>query len=492
MTNVNESYIINQKDILYNKDKFDSGEINLCFITGFCGSGKSSLGRDLSKQKVYHYELDDVLMNWNFTDNQLHQYGDLIDSYFKGPGKKYRYYTKEDMNNCTNPLDDSGDNYDKCIITSFVDYAKKYTKSHKDKYVVEGIQLLFFIEPSSLKDYAVYIKGTSLATSTKRAEIRDHDDTKFRASYVSSYIKRTKHWKHNETLMKKWVEYFKDKEVNESVSTFLDDVITKAEKKSAEKRDMKDMMKLDGVRSTNAVADKVLKKTDKVVDKTVNALDKPATVINDTTNKAIHGAVGGGISIYNKFAKKKVEAEKQRDIAAKAGVAVKGAAFVATKLVPMGPIDWTLNLIALTKVPTSDDPIDKEVQKVAKKAKEELTNFRKDIKTYADRDRKYASAKEQLKDIERIEGKYEPITKKLALMMDNLNKQKVKETKPNYRPAYESTIDISVYTNQLDGVLLNSHGELFESSYDILYDFIYESGNDNYPVFEIVNHYLSF
>lgn len=491
--NVTESYVINQKDILYNKDKFDSGEINLCFITGFCGSGKSSLGRDLSKNKVYHYELDDVLMNWNFTDSQLHEYGDLIDSYFKGVGKKYRYHTKEDMKNCTNPLDDSGDNYDRCIITSFVDYVKKYTKSHKDKYVVEGIQLLFFIEPSSLKDYVVYIKGTSLATSTKRAEIRDHEDTKFRASYVSSYIKRTKHWKHNETLMKKWVDYYKDKEVHESVTSAIDDVVSKVEQKSKEKKDYNDMMKLDGVRHPNKIADEVLKTSDKAAAKTMKALDKPASAVNDGANKAIHKTVGGGISLYNKFAKKKIEAEKKRDIEAKAGVAVKGAAFMATKLVPMGPVDWMLNIIAVTKVPTSDDPIDKEVQKVANKAKDTLSDFRREIKKYAEEDRKYASAKQQLKDLERIEGKYEPITKKLALAMDNLNKQKEKTStsKVPLKPAYESATDISYYTEKFNKILLNSHGELLESSYDLLYDFIYEDGNENYPVFEIVNHYLT-
>ena len=37
---LNESILINEDDIYYNKNKFDSGEINLCFITGLSGSGK--------------------------------------------------------------------------------------------------------------------------------------------------------------------------------------------------------------------------------------------------------------------------------------------------------------------------------------------------------------------------------------------------------------------------------------------------------------------
>lgn len=278
-----------------------------------------------------------------------------------------------------------------------------------------------------------------------------------------------------------------DDEVTESLSTFLDDTITKVEKKAAEKRDMKDMMKLDGVRSPNKIADKVLKTSDKVVDKTMKALDKPAEAVNNAANKAIHKTVGGGISFYNKFTKKKIEAEKRREIEAKAGVAVKGAAFAATKLVPMGPIDWMLNIIAVTKVPKSDDPIDKEVQKVANKAKETLANFRADIKKYAEEDRKGATVKQQIDDVKRIEAKYEPVTKKLALSMDNINKQKANK---GLKPAYETANDISIYTEKLDSVLLNSSGDLLESSYDILYDFIYEDSGD-YPIYDIVNHYLN-
>ena len=252
------------------------------------------------------------------------------------------------------------------------------------------------------------------------------------------------------------------------------------------------MMKLDGIRSTNKTLDKVLKKSDKAVSKTLNTLDKPASSVNNATNKAIHKTVGGGISFYNKFAKKKIEEDKKRDIEAKAGVGAKLAAFGATKIVPMGPIDWMLNLIAVTKVPTSDDPIDKEVQKVVNTAKDNLKSFRNDIKKYAADDKKYASAKDQLKDLERIEGKYEPITKKLALMMDNLNKKKESAAKSTFKPAYESSYDLDSIYEILDKELLNSSGTLLESSYDILYDFIYEEDyNDNLIIYNVVNHYLN-
>ena len=45
LEDIRESFLFNDKDIYWNKDKFDSGEINLCFITGYSGSGKSTMGR---------------------------------------------------------------------------------------------------------------------------------------------------------------------------------------------------------------------------------------------------------------------------------------------------------------------------------------------------------------------------------------------------------------------------------------------------------------
>lgn len=90
-----ESVIKNQEDIYYNKEKFDSGEINLCFITGHSGSGKSTMGRDMQQHGIEHYELDDLMfIKDHFTMANLKEYGGLIYSFFDGPGKKY-YVTKQ-------------------------------------------------------------------------------------------------------------------------------------------------------------------------------------------------------------------------------------------------------------------------------------------------------------------------------------------------------------------------------------------------------------
>ena len=219
-----EGFLKSDKDIYYNKDKFDSGEINLCFITGHSGSGKSTMARSMQSAKVEHYELDDLNQNYKFTDDNLKEYGDLIYSFFKGPGKKYRYHSYDDMQNCTNPLDDSGDEFDKCVNRDFVKYAMKYANSHKNtKFVIEGIWLYFFFKPEELKDYAVYIKGTSRVLSAFRAAKRDSKDADTKTKRFMYSIKGTlstlinKYSIEGERLINKYRDYYgKLEKVNES------------------------------------------------------------------------------------------------------------------------------------------------------------------------------------------------------------------------------------------------------------------------------------
>ena len=188
---INESYIINEDDIYYNKDKFDSGEINLCFIIGQSGSGKSSMASDMEENGVEKYELDDLqFAKDRFTMSQYKEYGDLIYSFFAGPGKRF-YITKEDLKNIK-PKD-----YEDKIFNEFIDYAKQYSASHQNKkFVIEGIEILFrdsnkqpLFKPSEFKDYAFYIKGTSLLISFIRANKRDASDADNKLDEFKSRIK---------------------------------------------------------------------------------------------------------------------------------------------------------------------------------------------------------------------------------------------------------------------------------------------------------------
>ena len=183
-----ESVIFNSKDTYYNKDKFDSGEINLCFITGFSGSGKSTMADEMEKSGIEKYELDDIVFQFNFSDENLKEYGGMISSFFNGPGKKYRAVKGiDDLK-----TDKEADDYQANICVDFIDYAKNYASSHKDKkFVIEGVEIFgaYIDKIESLKDYAIYIKGTSLFNSYIRSAKRDSQDAETDFCKFKSFMK---------------------------------------------------------------------------------------------------------------------------------------------------------------------------------------------------------------------------------------------------------------------------------------------------------------
>ena len=229
-SSIEEGFLKSDKDIYYNKDKFDSGEINLCFITGLSGSGKSTMGRNMSSKNIEHYEMDDVICNDNFSDDNLKEYGGLISSFFKGAGKSFRLIQDDDKHN--DSVFNTHKNYEKEITQAFVKHAISYCKSHKEtKYVCDGIWIFMFIKPEQLKDCAVYIKGTSSIKSGYRALKRDIDEDK-RNGMTSLQIfkhefKRVKedilYARENQKELKSFRSYFEKQSVDESVSILPQD-----------------------------------------------------------------------------------------------------------------------------------------------------------------------------------------------------------------------------------------------------------------------------
>lgn len=221
---LNESILINEKDIYYNKDKFDSGEINLCFITGLSGSGKSTMGKDMQSHGIEHYDMDDLqVIADHFTLNDLKKYGDLIYSYFTGEGKKF-YITYKELKDNQVPESE----YEDKLFPGFVHYAMKYAKAHKNKkFVLEGVWLYNkrWFTPEEFKDYAFYIKGTSMIISHIRAAKRDSKDAGSKFKQGFAFIScMTKNWKWSiidEGQVNKFRKYFEnliDKGIDESMS----------------------------------------------------------------------------------------------------------------------------------------------------------------------------------------------------------------------------------------------------------------------------------
>lgn len=208
---VNESVFKNEDDIYYNKDKFDSGEINLCFIIGLSGSGKSTMAHGMESSNVEAYEMDDVCHSWNFSDDNFKEYGSLIHTFFQGPGKKYRFSTRQEFDDKYS-TEESKTSYFNPLIRDFIKYAIQYAKSHKNtKYVIEGVQITL-LNPSDLKNYAVYIKGTSLIAShirsAKRDSKRSNNPTKSFVSRITN-MKRIKWMLIDNKDLSKWINYYK-------------------------------------------------------------------------------------------------------------------------------------------------------------------------------------------------------------------------------------------------------------------------------------------
>ena len=223
---VNEGYIKSDEDIYYNKDKFDSGEINLCFITGLSGSGKSTMGRNMSSKNIEHYEIDDLILNDNFTMENFKEYGGLIYSFFKGPGKSFKLIKNDDVHN--NKVFENHEEYEKEITSLFVKHAIAYAKSHKNtKFVCDGIWIFMFIKPNILENCAVYIKGTSSLKSGYRALKRDvQNDKQYnpdepKLKKFKRYLGRLKedifYAKENQKELKSFRKYFEKQVIDEGV-----------------------------------------------------------------------------------------------------------------------------------------------------------------------------------------------------------------------------------------------------------------------------------
>lgn len=304
---IKEGYIKSDPDIYYNKDKFDSGEINLCFITGLSGSGKSTMAGEMSKENI---SLDDIGFNYHFSDENLKEYGDLIYSFFKGVGKKYRFQKGDDIDELLKPFNGDWSKFHENATKDFVNYAKSYSKSHKnEKFIIEGVQLYCYIPPHELKDYAVYIKGTSAIVSWYRALKRDikqisGTDRKMKAG-SHKFGQILKYFTKFEPLVKEYRDYFTklmNKPIKENVvmddyfSDGWDNKIFKA--RLAEKEGL--VILVDTQSDKYIDEDNVQDQIDRLQDKweSFNSLSQDMRDLSDQTAYSIFG-----IDNYNLYVK---------------------------------------------------------------------------------------------------------------------------------------------------------------------------------------------
>lgn len=167
---MNETFFVSEPDLYYNKKAFDEGDINLCFVIGYSGSGKSVLTREYEGDDIEKVSLDDlVCVKDHYMMEDLKVMSSMLYSFFAGPGAKYYISIKE--------RDLFADRSE--VFTEFIKYARKYASAHKEtKFILEGIwTYLFFGDPSKFDKYAVYMKGTSLIKSKLRRMKRESSNT---------------------------------------------------------------------------------------------------------------------------------------------------------------------------------------------------------------------------------------------------------------------------------------------------------------------------
>ena len=127
---IKEIYIFNEKDLYINFDKFESNKSNILFITGLSGGGKSTLATKLaSKYKAEVIELDIFEHNKGYSDENLHQAGDVFVEYFLKKRKDLR---------------DNGIGHGKFReeFDKFFSFVLSYCNRYKDKkFIIEGVQI---------------------------------------------------------------------------------------------------------------------------------------------------------------------------------------------------------------------------------------------------------------------------------------------------------------------------------------------------------------
>ena len=164
-----DTILLSEPDLYYKEESFNSGNTNICFILGHSGSGKSMMARTLEGDDIDHIELDDLLLiKDHFTMDELKEYSDLMFAFFNGEGKKY-YIGLEERDSI------SKEEYEDKVFVDFVKFAVDYAKQNPEKkFIIDGIWIyLYFNDPSTFQDYAVFIKGTSFLKSKIRVMKRE-------------------------------------------------------------------------------------------------------------------------------------------------------------------------------------------------------------------------------------------------------------------------------------------------------------------------------
>ena len=206
---VEEGFFLSKEDDYINFDKFESGESNICLITGLSGSGKSTLGKYLAeKYNAIYVELDAFYL----MGDGIESIDPIFDNYLKKYKKIYSQLENDEFF-------DNGEISVK-ILKNIINYCKSIKNK---KFIIEGVQL-FLYDNKDITKYPIIIKNTSALKSLKRMMTRDVDliinsGSKARNINIFKSIPRfLKYYIEDERNLKK---FKKNNNVNESYNHYI-------------------------------------------------------------------------------------------------------------------------------------------------------------------------------------------------------------------------------------------------------------------------------
>ena len=163
-----EDLKVDRDDLNFKVEDFESGKSNVLLVTGFAGSGKTTLASELAeKYDALHFQLDwfTDFMFGETTMEELEEQDEIgLIEYIK-----------------TNNLE-GGQDYDSFeeseIVTMIRDYIKfliNWCKKQDDKFIIEGLSLYDIFQKGDdfITSCPMIIKGTSAETAIRRAAKRN-------------------------------------------------------------------------------------------------------------------------------------------------------------------------------------------------------------------------------------------------------------------------------------------------------------------------------
>lgn len=169
-----EAIIFSRKDLVLNLDDFESGECNVCLITGLSGSGKSTLSYTVAEQygaEIIHL---DWFQNYHSVITSKDPIAEEIKSYLSF--KMIEEYMKANPKVKADSIKFSDirlDAFAEYFVPFFGWLMNKMKKNKNKRYVVEGIHIMLYIPYKDVKGYPLYCVETSAIKSLVRHWKRD-------------------------------------------------------------------------------------------------------------------------------------------------------------------------------------------------------------------------------------------------------------------------------------------------------------------------------